>query len=349
MVLVDISSLFHKVTHGLSGLLLKQNKEIDFIDFKLYKKEFNNMVINLLCEHLERFRPYWSTFADVVICLDDKSTKGNWRKQFYPMYKAQRTKFRQSQTKFDYEDAYAVFNKFIDHLRESKIFKVVGLDGAEADDVIMILAKNDEPTLILSPDKDFIQLQKWPNVKQYSWMTNKMIEIPQEEMQSWLLEHICTGDTADNVPRIVDFAEFNPGVREYLIESGRLGENDDAFEFSCSFYDPEEFEPFGGAFKKERFGMSILNKQIAKLGSFEAFLKSNSTFERNYYRNRQLVLEEFIPAYIREDVMKVYAASECDGSIETFVDEGNFYVANLHSLISDKYISSKQLSDFMDW
>ena len=49
--------------------------------------------------------------------------------------------------------------------------------GAEADDIIATLCKNfqNEKIMIVSGDKDFIQLQKYPNVQQYSPILNKYV------------------------------------------------------------------------------------------------------------------------------------------------------------------------------
>ena len=222
MILIDLSSAFHKCTHGLASGILKETKA-DFVDLKLYQKEFNLSMLNVLCTHINMFREY---ATEIVICLDETSGMGNWRKKIYPMYKYARQQFRQSFTKFDYKDAYILFDNFVKALKASQaktLFKVVDVDHCEADDLILVLARDaankGEPVMILSPDKDFIQLQDNPLIKQYSWMTNKILRVDDKTgdiengMQEWLLEHVCLGDQADNVPRIVDFKEFKPGVR----------------------------------------------------------------------------------------------------------------------------------------
>ena len=55
-------------------------------------------------------------------------------------------------------------------------YRCIRIESCEADDVIatIIEAKNDpSPTVIVSPDKDFVQLQKYPNVKQFSNIQKK--------------------------------------------------------------------------------------------------------------------------------------------------------------------------------
>ncbi len=360
MILIDLSSAFHKCTHGLASGILKETKA-DFVDLKLYQKEFNLSMLNVLCTHINMFREY---ATEIVICLDETSGRGNWRKKIFPMYKYARQQFRQSFTKFDYKDAYILFDNFVKALKASQaktLFKVVDVDHCEADDLILVLARDaankGEPVMILSPDKDFIQLQDNPLIKQYSWMTNKILRVDDKTgdvengMQEWLLEHVCLGDTADNVPRIVDFKEFKPGVREYLVESGLIEEDEDAWSFSSSYFNYDDFEAFGGVFEREKFGLATLKKRIAEVGSLENFLDLDPCYRKNYYRNRQLVLEEGIPMALREQIISEYQddSNNVSNPATKLVEGLKLQGTNLPDLISNKYISEQQLGSLMDW
>lgn len=366
MILIDLSSAFHKCTHGLAAGILKETKA-DFVDLKLYQKEFNLSMLNVLCTHINMFREY---ATEIVICLDETSGRGNWRKKIFPMYKYARQNFRQSFTKFDYKDAYVLFNNFVKALKASQaktLFKVVDVNHCEADDLILVLARHaaeqGEPVMILSPDKDFIQLQDNPLIKQYSWMTNKILLVDDKTgdiengagsvsgMQEWLLEHVCLGDVADNVPRIVDFKEFKPGVREYLVESGLIEEDEDAWSFSSSYFNYDDFEAFGGVFEREKFGLSTLKKRIAEAGSLEKFLDLDPCYRKNYYRNRQLVLEEGIPMALREQIISEYQddSMNVNDPATKLVEGLQLQGKNLPDLISNKYISEQQLGSLLDW
>jgi hypothetical protein len=95
-------------------------------------------------------------------------------------------------------------------------YPVIDVTGAEADDVIGTLAEysqeNDltehplfqepKPFLIVSADHDFQQLQKWQNVKQWSPIRKKFVEIT-STAQEILMEHIISGDKGDGVPNIL--------------------------------------------------------------------------------------------------------------------------------------------------
>lgn len=349
MILIDLSSAFHKCTHGLAAKLLKQTEE-NFVDLKQFQKEHFITMLNVICSHIDMFSPFAN---EIVVCLDDNSGRGNWRKKIYPMYKAQRTKFRNSFTSFSFTDAYHNFDKFTDIMQKSNFFKVIDVDTCEADDIILVIAKHaadaGEKVLILSPDKDFIQLQTNPNVFQYSWMTNKMVECRDEEsMNEWLMEHVCLGDSGDNVPRIVDFCKFKPGVKEFLEETGLPS---DPYELSCTYYNVDDFESFGGIFENTRFGLSMLKKEIHNLGSLEAFLDTNPVYRKNYYRNRQLVLLEGIPAALREQIIEKYQSAKYmePMSATTLVENLGIQNHRLPNLISNKYIAEQQLGSLLDW
>lgn len=354
MILIDLSSAFHKCVHGLTARILKETKE-DFVDLKQYKREFNLTLLNILCTHIQMFRQF---SEEIIICVDDRSNLGNWRKRIYPMYKFARRDFKQNFKTFDYADAYLLFNEFLDGIKgseSSSLFRVIDVDMCEADDLILVLgryfADQNRNVLVLSPDKDFIQLQTSPMVKQYSWMTNKAVEVKDpEEMQDWLLEHVCLGDLSDNVPRIVDFKEFKPGVKEFLVESGQLEESQDAWSFSSGYFDYSDFDQFDGVFEREKFGFATLKKQIEKLGSLEAFLDLHPVHRKNYYRNRQLVLEEGIPTALKEQIIDSYNNyKENNLPASTLVQKLGISGCNLPDLISNKYISEQQLGTFLDW
>ena len=62
---------------------------------------------------------------------------------------------------------------------------MLDVDGAEADDVIAVLTARlaaHGSVLILSSDKDFGQLQKYPNVTQYSPILKRFVKIDNPKM-----------------------------------------------------------------------------------------------------------------------------------------------------------------------
>jgi hypothetical protein len=96
--------------------------------------------------------------------------------------------------------------------------------AAEADDVIGVLSKYkhmEEKVLILSSDKDFIQLHKYKNVKQYSPMQRKWVRHP--DPIAYAKEHIIRGDRGDGIPNFLSGDDFLvEGIRQTSIAKKKL-------------------------------------------------------------------------------------------------------------------------------
>ena len=73
----------------------------------------------------------------------------------------------------------------------------------DIDDIIATLCKHfpDEKIMIVSGDKDFIQLQKYPNVQQYSPILKKYVN--GHNPNTYIKEHILKGDTSDGIPNVL--------------------------------------------------------------------------------------------------------------------------------------------------
>ena len=157
-----------------------------------------HMILNSLRMYRERF---FEEYGELVICYDSKHY---WRRDIFPQYKAGRKKTRDSSS-HDWNDIFEFLNAFKDEMIEFMPYKVLEVYGAEADDIIYALTREFEhdigKTLILSGDKDFIQLQRYGNVTQYSPITKKFIN--GVLWNEYLDEHILRGDTSDGVPNVL--------------------------------------------------------------------------------------------------------------------------------------------------
>ena len=139
-------------------------------------------------------------YGDLVVCCD---ASDNWRKEAFKYYKAQR-KTTRDKSDFDWSELFRLLHMVREEISENFPYKVVYIDKAEADDIIAtIVMKRDErePVLILSSDKDFVQLQKYKNVNQYSPLTKKFLNT--DNPDNFLREHILRGDTSDGVPNFL--------------------------------------------------------------------------------------------------------------------------------------------------
>ena len=94
-----------------------------------------------------------------------------------------------------------------DEIKQNLPYNVLHIEGCEADDIIGSLTYhtqefgNFEPIMIISSDKDFIQLQKFSNVKQFSPIQKKVVA--DKHPRKYLFEHICRGDKGDGIPNIL--------------------------------------------------------------------------------------------------------------------------------------------------
>ena len=171
-----------------------------------------NLVRHMVLTALRAFeRQYSPTYGEVVLAYDSKHY---WRKEAFPYYKQNRKKDREA-SDLDWGAIFEVLNKIRDEIKNFFPYKVVEVYGAEADDVISTLTtfqaykniklekegKKTEKVLILSGDKDFIQLQKYPFVKQYNPILKK--EIKHDNPRVYALEHIIKGDKSDGIPNFL--------------------------------------------------------------------------------------------------------------------------------------------------
>ena len=148
---------------------------------------------------IRMFRNQFSKeFGEMVICCDGKD---NWRKKVFPEYKANRRKNREEDAT-DWKTLFELLHEMRDDISKYFPYKVMHVDEAEADDIIAVIVRelSEEPTLIVSSDKDFIQLQKFDNVKQWSPLQKKFVVGDPVES---LYDKTIRGDTGDGVPNIL--------------------------------------------------------------------------------------------------------------------------------------------------
>lgn len=150
-------------------------------------------------------RKFHSDYGELVICCDGKNS---WRREAFPYYKANRRSGREK-TDLDWNELFRIMGTIRDELAENFPYKVLHIDRCEADDIIGVvcheygtqLNNGSERFLILSGDKDYIQLQKYANVDQYDPVRKK--KITDKKPEDYLIEHIFKGDTGDGVPNIL--------------------------------------------------------------------------------------------------------------------------------------------------
>ena len=171
-------------------------------------------VLNTLRLYRNKFT---KEYGELVLCCD---SKGSWRKELFPNYKASRKKVK-STADTDWQDLYDKLNLLKSELAEWFPYKLIQVDKAEADDIIAVLVDLlGERTLILSSDKDFVQLHNF-NVRQYSPIQKKFVE---GDAKWSLHEKLIKGDVGDGVPNIMsdDNVFIDEGRRQKPITKNKI-------------------------------------------------------------------------------------------------------------------------------
>lgn len=201
-------------------------------DVEIRKDLIRHMIINAIRSYKTKFG---AEYGEIIIACDNRKY---WRKDKFEYYKASRKKAR-ADSGFDWKVIFDTLAEIRAELDQFFPYPVIDVLGAEADDVIAVLAEwtqtnnlrpaqglfgepEPEPVLILSGDHDFIQLQKYKNVQQYSPIHKKWIK-PDSTIENYLMEHIIKGDKGDGIPNILsaDDTFVNDG-RQKPITSKKL-------------------------------------------------------------------------------------------------------------------------------
>lgn len=197
MVLVDLNQVL------LAGLMAQIANQKGKLDEDLIR----HMILNIIRTHVRNFK---KEYGDVVLCCDNRKY---WRKEFFPFYKAGRKKTREK-SDLDWHLIFDMLAKFKVELKENFPYKVIDVEGAEADDIIGTLVPRHAPhekILILSSDGDFLQLQMYgDNVKQYNPSQKKYVKSIDPLLE--LKEKIIRGDKGDGIPNV--FSPSDCFVRE---------------------------------------------------------------------------------------------------------------------------------------
>ena len=187
MILVDFSSL---IMSSIMVQIKDINENPDLI---------RHMVFNMIRRYNVEYR---EQFGETIICFDSKN---NWRKETFPEYKANRKKNRE-ESDVDWSMIFDIIGEVKENLKTFSPYRCIEVERCEADDIIGTICEKQmspEPILIISPDRDFVQLQRYPNVKQFSNVQKKWVEPKEGSALDDLALKILQGDTGDGVPNVL--------------------------------------------------------------------------------------------------------------------------------------------------
>jgi 5'-3' exonuclease len=250
MILVDLNQVL------LAGLMAQIANQKGKLDEHLIR----HMVLNIIRNHVKNFK---AEYGEVVLCCDNRKY---WRKEYFPFYKANRKKNR-DKSNLDWHMIFDILAKLKVELKENFPYKVIDVEGAEADDIIGTLVPRHAPhekILILSSDGDFLQLQQNHNVKQYNPSQKKYVVSPNPIMD--LKEKIIRGDKGDGIPNVLSSSD---------------------------------------CFVRDLRQTPITQKVLDKLMR-ESYLEQEETIKSNFIRNSTLIDLSFIPENIKTKIINTY-------------------------------------------
>ena len=256
MILIDMNQVC------ISNLMMQiGSKRQNDVDENLVR----HMVLNSVRMYRSRFS---EEFGELVLCYDSKKY---WRRDYFPNYKSNRKKDREA-SGLDWNLIFETLNNIRDEIKEHFPYKVLEVEGAEADDCIATIVDyvSKTPTayekvLILSGDKDFIQLQKHNFVKQFSPVLKKFVN--GQDPHLYIREHILKGDRSDGIPNFLSA--------------------DDTFV-------------------NELRQKPLAKKKIATWVELEPEDFCTEEMMRNYQRNKTLIDLECIPVVLKEQILIDY-------------------------------------------
>jgi len=226
-----------------------------------------HMVLNSLRMYKVKFG---EKYGDLVICCDGRHY---WRRKIFPFYKASRKRDRK-QSALDWTLIFETLNKIRDEIEENFPYKVISVDRAEADDCIAAIINHSSPfekILILSGDKDFMQLHDHMNVDQYAPVQKKFLRT--SDPKKYLKEHILRGDRGDGVPNFLSPDDvLVSGARQKPISKKKV-------EVWVESEDPKDF-------------------------------CTDDNMLHGYHRNKQLIDLSCIPEDLQDEILEQYGSSE---------------------------------------
>ena len=216
MILVDLNQVL------ISNLMVQTRGQADV---KPNEEMIRHMVMNSLRGFNVKFK---EKYGNMVLCSDAGNT---WRRDIFPHYKYKRKKDR-TESSFDWDNIFDILTNIKNELKENFPYIMMYEEKCEADDIIAILTKyyhQDEKIMIVSGDKDFIQLQFYKNVEQYAPIQKKFIGFDEDgikiDPKEFLLEQILKGDRSDGIPNILSPNDsFVTGIKQKPMTKKRLEE-----------------------------------------------------------------------------------------------------------------------------
>lgn len=307
-ILVDVSNLLFASYLGTNHS--KKNIGIPDDSKHLMIKEY---ILDKINSYVTRFQV---KNDDVTLAWDS----GSWRKEVFPLYKFKR---QEKKDEAEYQKMMHFFNEFKKDVDEYFDWRSVAVRKAEGDDIIGTLTRlfqeNDETVLILSRDKDFLQLIN-DNTKLIDPFSGKLKDTfvisenkntgekiewevtNKNEARKFSLFHTILGDATDGIPSVIcdDDHYANPSK------------------------------------KKTRFGVKTILKTFFsdnQKENIENLRKYHNDYKNNFDRNHRLISLDNTPPNIKKEIIDTWKNAKKVVAVEKL--EEWCLKNNLHSLLNN--------------
>lgn len=281
MIILDFNQV------AIANLMVQGTRNLEINENLL-----RHMILNSIRMNRVKFA---SEYGEMVIACD---ATDNWRKKYFPYYKANR-KVSRDESSVDWKEMFRILNKIREEISEYFPYPTIRVETAEADDIIATLCHEHgrelggDPILILSGDKDFQQLQRYSNVDQYDPTRKRWIRC--SDPDKFLLEHILKGDASDGIPNVLS--------------------SDDTFVAKA------RQKPL-----RSKFLDTVMNEGIKSL---------DEDVKRNYLRNHMLIDLDNVPNDIAAQALYMYEEQSNKGRDKLFNYFIKYKLKNLTECITE--------------
>lgn len=254
-------------------------------------------------------------FGELVLCNDHIS----WRNKVFPEYKGQRRLQRINNVDTDQlhplHEVFDLIKDFWEKMEETGPYKCIKIKGAEADDIIAILARTPGKHVVVSADKDISQLTRFKNVTYYNPIKKMKIDNG-PDFWHYL---VVRGDPGDGVPNILSDDDT------FMVSNKRQRQlRQPVVDQIVNSSDPEK---------------EILSMKFSGIFSEQVLI--------NYRRNKRLIDLTQIPSGLRDIVIEKSKESVPQRDMMNMIMKLGvpFYASKLHDFVPNTKVQASNLDD----
>jgi hypothetical protein len=330
IIIIDASMMARSIVE-----VCRRNEETASEGYQEWRYRFFEKILYYLVD----FNP-----KEVIIALDSPPY---WRKDVFKYYKASRKVLREKDEEtsddwFQYDEYFEVMEKFFEKVKKSFPFKFVSVPKAEADDIAGVLCSYKEleeyNKVLITTDKDFMQLQRFQNVYLYDPIRKNYIisEDPKEE----LLMKICQGDVGDFIPSICNKELYKESFIQYCIDELDIAKTEKAVriildEDEDKFYDASlDFQrKFGIKASTSKKFPKKRCQDLISTHTLDEFLEEegNEHIKMKFKRNHKLIDLSAQSKEMRQDIIDAYENTSLVKKVKLY----EFVIKNRFNHIAD--------------